>query len=123
MRLFPRSRANASSGSFRTRGYRLDRNLCVGVYGHENGRRNSAYPKHRDARAKQKGKLMSVSYTHRRRDGEQQQRKGEIYDCGNSAVVLPYDPARKTVADPAIEAAHIPPRRRRERAGSLRRQA
>jgi len=70
-----------------------------------------------------KGKLMSVNYTQRRRDGEQQQRKGEIYDCGNSAVVLPYDPARKTVADPAIEAAHIPPRRRKERAGSLRREA
>ena len=44
-----------------------------------------------------KGKLMSVSYTQRRRDGEHQQRKREIYDSGNSAVVLPYDPARKTV--------------------------
>jgi nudix-type nucleoside diphosphatase (YffH/AdpP family) len=40
---------------------------------------------------------MSVSYTQRRRDGEQQQRKREIYDSGNSAVILPYDPARKTV--------------------------
>ncbi|WP_334410453.1 NUDIX domain-containing protein [Bradyrhizobium sp. AZCC 1721] len=40
---------------------------------------------------------MSVSYTQRRRDGEHQQRKREIYDSGNSAVVLPYDPARKTV--------------------------
>ena len=44
-----------------------------------------------------KGKLMSVSYVQRRRDGEQQQRKREIYDHGNSAVILPYDPARKTV--------------------------
>jgi GDP-mannose pyrophosphatase NudK len=44
-----------------------------------------------------KGKLMSVSYTQRRRDSEQQQRKREIYDSGNSAVVLPYDLARKTV--------------------------
>ena len=44
-----------------------------------------------------KGKLMSVNYTQRRRDGEQQQRKREIYDGGNSAVVLPYDPARKKV--------------------------
>jgi GDP-mannose pyrophosphatase NudK len=44
-----------------------------------------------------KGKLMSVSYAQRRRDGEQQQRKREIYDSGNSAVILPYDPARRTV--------------------------
>jgi 8-oxo-dGTP pyrophosphatase MutT (NUDIX family) len=40
---------------------------------------------------------MSVSYTQRRRDSDQQQRKREIYDSGNSAVILPYDPARKTV--------------------------
>ena len=44
-----------------------------------------------------KGKLMSVSYAQRRRDGEQQQREREVYDSGNSAVILPYDPARKTV--------------------------
>jgi GDP-mannose pyrophosphatase NudK len=44
-----------------------------------------------------KSKLMSVSYALRRRDGEQQQLKREIYDSGNSAVVLPYDPARETV--------------------------
>jgi GDP-mannose pyrophosphatase NudK len=44
-----------------------------------------------------KGKLMSVSYAQRRRDGDQQQRKRDIYDSGNSAVILPYDPARKTV--------------------------
>lgn len=44
-----------------------------------------------------KAKLMSVSYTQCRRDGEQQQCTREIYDSGNSAVVLPYDPARKSV--------------------------
>ena len=33
----------------------------------------------------------------RRRDGEQQRRQCEIYDNGNSAVILPYDPDRKTV--------------------------
>ena len=47
--------------------------------------------------AHNKGKLISVSYEQRRRDGEQQQRKREIYDNGNSAVILPYDPDRKTV--------------------------
>jgi GDP-mannose pyrophosphatase NudK len=47
--------------------------------------------------AHNKGKLMSVSYAQRRRDGEQQQRKREIYDHGNSAVILPYNPARRTV--------------------------
>ena len=39
--------------------------------------------------AHNKGKLISVSYEQRRRDGEQQQRKREIYDNGNSAVILP----------------------------------
>ena len=43
------------------------------------------------------GKLSSVSYEQRRRDGEHQSRKREIYDNGNSAVILPYDSARKTV--------------------------
>jgi GDP-mannose pyrophosphatase NudK len=47
--------------------------------------------------AHNKGKLVSVSYEQRRRDGEQQRRKREIYDNGNSAVVLPYDPDRQTV--------------------------
>jgi hypothetical protein len=32
-----------------------------------------------------KGKLMSVSYAQRRRDGEQQHREREVYDSGNSA--------------------------------------
>ena len=44
-----------------------------------------------------KGKLISVRYEQRRRDGEHQTRKREIYDNGNSAVILPYDPDRKTV--------------------------
>jgi nudix-type nucleoside diphosphatase (YffH/AdpP family) len=47
--------------------------------------------------AQGKGKLMSVSFEQRRRDGNWQQRKREIYDNGNSAVVLPYDPNRNTV--------------------------
>jgi len=47
--------------------------------------------------AEAKGKLSSVSYEQRRRDGEQQSRTREIYDNGNSAVILPYDPDRKTV--------------------------
>jgi GDP-mannose pyrophosphatase NudK len=47
--------------------------------------------------ARDKGKLISVSYEQRRRDGEQQRRKREIYDSGNSAVILPYDADRQTV--------------------------
>ena len=47
--------------------------------------------------AQAKGKLVSVNYEQRRRDGEQQSRTREIYDNGNSAVILPYDPDRKTV--------------------------
>jgi GDP-mannose pyrophosphatase NudK len=47
--------------------------------------------------AHDKGKLVNVSYQQRRRDGEQQRRKREIYDNGNSAVILPYDPDHKTV--------------------------
>ena len=47
--------------------------------------------------AQAKGKLVSVSYEQRRRDGEQQSRTREVYDNGNSAVILPYDPDRKTV--------------------------
>jgi len=44
-----------------------------------------------------KGKLINVNYEQRRRDGEQQSRTREVYDNGNSAVILPYDPDRKTV--------------------------
>ncbi len=47
--------------------------------------------------AQNKGKLISVTYEQRRRDGERQRRKREIYDNGNSAVILPYDSDRKTV--------------------------
>jgi len=47
--------------------------------------------------AHDKGKLVNVSDEQRRRDGEQQRRKREIYDNGNSAVILPYDPDHKTV--------------------------
>src|SRR5215211_3557227 len=44
-----------------------------------------------------KGKLTSIAFEQRRRDGHWQQRKPEVYDIGNSAVVLPYDASRKTV--------------------------
>lgn len=47
--------------------------------------------------AHEKGKLTVVTFRQRRRDGQWQQRRREIYDNGNSAVVLPYDPQRKTV--------------------------
>ncbi len=43
------------------------------------------------------GRLISVSYEQRRRDGDSQRRKREIYDNGNSAVILPYDADRQTV--------------------------
>jgi nudix-type nucleoside diphosphatase (YffH/AdpP family) len=44
-----------------------------------------------------KGKLTRVTFRQRRGDGSWQQRKREIYDNGNSATILPYDPERKTV--------------------------
>jgi nudix-type nucleoside diphosphatase (YffH/AdpP family) len=47
--------------------------------------------------AHEKGKLTVVTFRQRRRDGQWQQRKREIYDNGNSAAVLPCDPERKTV--------------------------
>jgi nudix-type nucleoside diphosphatase (YffH/AdpP family) len=47
--------------------------------------------------AHNKGKLISVSYEQRRRDGEPQRRQREIYDNGNSAAILPYDAGRNTV--------------------------
>jgi GDP-mannose pyrophosphatase NudK len=47
--------------------------------------------------AHNKGRLISVSYEQRRRDGDSQRRKREIYDNGNSAVILPYDADRQTV--------------------------
>src|SRR3954467_9470976 len=45
----------------------------------------------------EKGKLTRFTFRQRRRDGRWQERKREIYDNGNSAVILPYDPERKTV--------------------------
>ena len=47
--------------------------------------------------AHERGKLTNVTFRQRRRDGSWQQRKREVYDNGNSAVILPYDPKRKTV--------------------------
>jgi len=47
--------------------------------------------------AQAKGKLMSVTFEQRRRNGVWQQRKREIYDNGNSAVILPYDADRGSV--------------------------
>jgi nudix-type nucleoside diphosphatase (YffH/AdpP family) len=47
--------------------------------------------------AQAKGKLISVTFERRTRSGDWRQGKREIYDNGNSAVILPYDPDRKTV--------------------------
>src|SRR3954467_2854382 len=47
--------------------------------------------------AHEKGKLTNVTFRQRRRDGSWQQRKREVYDNAHSAVILPYDPKRKTV--------------------------
>jgi GDP-mannose pyrophosphatase NudK len=47
--------------------------------------------------AQAKGKLTNVTFEQRRRSGDWQQRKREIYDNGNSAVILPYDAGRGTV--------------------------
>src|SRR3954471_20137423 len=47
--------------------------------------------------SEEKGKLSRVTFRQRRRDGSWQQRKREIYDNGNAATILPYDPKRKTV--------------------------
>lgn len=44
-----------------------------------------------------KGKLSIVTFEQGRRSGDWQQRKWEIYDNGNLAVVLPYDADRKSV--------------------------
>jgi nudix-type nucleoside diphosphatase (YffH/AdpP family) len=59
--------------------------------------RSSVHIESMQTLAQARGKLISVSFRQRRRDGEWQQRKREIYDNGNSAVILPYDPQRKTV--------------------------
>lgn len=47
--------------------------------------------------AQGKGKLLSITFEQRRRDGSWQERKREVYDNGNSAVILPYDAERNTV--------------------------
>jgi GDP-mannose pyrophosphatase NudK len=47
--------------------------------------------------AHQKGKLTLVTFEQRTRNGEWQERKREVYDNGNSATILPYDPQRGTV--------------------------
>ena len=47
--------------------------------------------------AHDQGKLTAVTFRHRRSDGRWQKGKREIYDNGNSATILPYDPGRKTV--------------------------
>jgi nudix-type nucleoside diphosphatase (YffH/AdpP family) len=59
--------------------------------------RSSVHIENMQILAEARGKLTSVSFRQRRRDGKWQQRKREIYDNGNSAVILPYDPKRKTV--------------------------
>jgi nudix-type nucleoside diphosphatase (YffH/AdpP family) len=47
--------------------------------------------------ADRKGKLMRVDFEQRRRNGELQRREREVYDNGDSAVILPHDPHRDTV--------------------------
>lgn len=47
--------------------------------------------------ADEKGKLTRVTFEQRRKDGSWQQRHREVYDNGNSAVILPHDPKRNTV--------------------------
>jgi nudix-type nucleoside diphosphatase (YffH/AdpP family) len=47
--------------------------------------------------ADQKGKLTSVTFEQRMRSGDWRRRTREIYDNGNSAVILPYDAQRQTV--------------------------
>ena len=38
-----------------------------------------------------------MTFDQRRRDGDLQQREREVYDNGDSAVILPHDPRRNTV--------------------------
>lgn len=47
--------------------------------------------------AQNKGTLTKVAFEQRTHKGEWQQRQREVYDNGNSAAILPYDPERKTV--------------------------
>src|SRR3954447_21890251 len=57
----------------------------------------SVHIEHTKILAHEKGKLTLVTFRQHRRDGQWQQRKREIYDNGNAATILPYDPERKTV--------------------------
>lgn len=41
--------------------------------------------------------LRRLEFEQRRRDGRWQRLKRELYDHGNAAALLPYDPARGTV--------------------------
>lgn len=43
------------------------------------------------------GRLSRVSLDYRRRDGQWTSQTREVYDRGDGAVILPYDPARGTV--------------------------
>ena len=47
--------------------------------------------------ASHKGKLLRVTFEQRRLNGEIQRREREVYDNGDSAVILPHDPHRNTV--------------------------
>jgi GDP-mannose pyrophosphatase NudK len=47
--------------------------------------------------AKVRGVLMNVTYRFFNRHGEWKDNTREVYDNGNSAVVLPYDPVRGTI--------------------------
>jgi GDP-mannose pyrophosphatase NudK len=47
--------------------------------------------------AYQRGKLALVTFEQRTRSGEWRERTREVYDNGNSATILPYDPQRRTV--------------------------
>jgi nudix-type nucleoside diphosphatase (YffH/AdpP family) len=51
----------------------------------------------KDTLARGKGTLMRVTYEHFTCTGEWRQNTREVYDNGDSAVVLPYDPKRNTV--------------------------
>ena len=42
--------------------------------------------------ASHKGKLLRVTFEQRRRNGEIQRREREVYDNGDSAVILPTTP-------------------------------
>ena len=41
--------------------------------------------------------LREITLDYRRKDGQWQTQRREVYDCGDAAAILPYDPARGTV--------------------------